>query len=108
MEDKFMLVMMTAPSEAEGAELGLKVVEEGLAACCNILPNVRSIYKWQGKLMDTSEVLCIMKTRSALFEKLKERLGSLHSYDVPEIIGFNIDQGSGDYFKWIEDSTESR
>lgn len=107
MEDTFMLVMMTASSEAEGAELGHKVVEDGLAACCNILPGVRSIYKWQGKLMDESEVLCIMKTRATLFEKLKERLSSLHSYEVPEIIGFNIDCGLGDYFKWIEDSTES-
>ncbi len=108
MADKFMLVMMTASNEAEGAELGQKVVEEGLAACCNIVPGVRSIYKWQGKLMDEKEVLCIMKTREALFEKLKDRLSSLHSYEVPEIIGFDIASGLGSYLKWIEDSTESR
>ena len=107
MEDSFMLVMMTAPSESEGAELGRKVVAEGLAACCNILPGVRSIYIWQGKIMDEPEVLCIMKTRAVLFDKLKVRLSSLHSYEVPEIIGFNIDSGLAEYFKWIEESTES-
>jgi periplasmic divalent cation tolerance protein len=91
MEEGFILVMMTASSEDEGALIGETVVGEGLAACCNIVPGVRSIYRWEGKLMDELEVLCIMKTRSTLFEKLKDRIVELHSYEVPEIIGFNID-----------------
>ncbi len=107
MMDGYLLVMMTVSSEAEAAELGRSVVEEELAACCNILPGIRSIYRWEGKVSDESEVLCIMKTRAGLFDKLKARLEELHSYEVPEIIGINIDAGLSRYLKWIDESTIS-
>ncbi|MBE9531391.1 MAG: divalent-cation tolerance protein CutA, partial [Proteobacteria bacterium] len=91
MDSAYLLVMMTASSEAEAASIGRKVVEERLAACCNILPGVRSIYRWQGKISDESEALCTLKTRSELFDKLKARIKELHSYEVPEVIAIDIE-----------------
>ncbi len=102
---EYIVVFMTAPNEDEAASIGRLVVEEGLAACCNISPRLRSIYRWQGKVCDESEVLCIMKTRAALFERLKDRIVELHSYDVPEVIAIDIKDGHGDYLKWIDEVT---
>ncbi len=107
MDETYLLVMMTVSSEAEAAELGRTVVEERLAACCNIVSGVRSIYRWQGKVSDESEALCILKTRSELFDKLKVRLAELHSYEVPEVIAINIEAGLDSYLKWISESTKA-
>jgi len=101
----YIVVFMTAPGEAEAAAIGKAVVEEGLAACCNIVTGLRSIYKWQGRLCDEGEVLCILKTRSGLFEALKVKLVELHSYEVPEVIAVDITDGHGDYLKWIDEVT---
>jgi len=102
---KYIVVFMTAPTEDEAARIGRTVVEEGLAACCNIVKGLRSIYRWQGKVCDEPEVLCIMKTRACLFEALKNRLVELHSYDVPEVIAIDIKDGHADYLKWIDEVT---
>ena len=96
---------MTAPSEEEGARIGRVLVDEGLSACCNIVPKIRSIYKWKGKVCDESEALCIMKTRREHFDKLKERVVALHPYDVPEVIAVDITDGLSEYLKWIEEET---
>ncbi|VAV83778.1 Periplasmic divalent cation tolerance protein CutA [hydrothermal vent metagenome] len=101
----YIVVFMTAPSEDEAAAIGKTVVEEGLAACCNIASGLRSIYKWKGKICDEKEVLCILKTRTELFEALKARIVELHSYEVPEVIAIDIKDGHGDYLKWIDEVT---
>ncbi len=105
MKDEFVVVMVTAPSVDEGAGIGRKVVEEGLSACCNIVPGVRSIYTWQGRICDEGEVLCIFKTRASLFERLKKRVKELHSYDVPEIIAVPVRAGLEEYLEWVRDVT---
>ncbi len=105
METGYVVVMVTAPTEEEAASIGRTVVEEGLAACCNIVPRVRSIYTWQDKVCDEDEVLCLMKTRKALFSGLKDRIIELHSYDVPEVISLDIEGGHRDYLSWIDDVT---
>ncbi len=99
------VVFMTAPSEEEGARIGRALVEEGLSACCNIVPKIRSIYKWKGKICDEGEALCIMKTQRSLFDKLKERVVALHPYDVPEVIAVDIAGGLPEYLKWIDEET---
>ena len=98
---EYIVVFMTAPSEEEGARIGRALVDESLTACCNIIPRVRSIYRWKGKVCDEGEVLCIMKTRRSLFGKLKARAAELHSYDVPEVIAVEITDGLDDYLTWI-------
>lgn len=99
------IVFMTAPNSEEGAAIGKKAVEERLAACCSIIPKVRSIYTWKGDLCDSEEALCVFKTRAVLFDALKERIKKLHSYEVPEIIAVEISAGLEDYLGWIDGAT---
>jgi periplasmic divalent cation tolerance protein len=101
----YMAVLITAPKEEEAVNIAKTLVEEKLAGCINIIRNVRSIYFWQGKIEDDSEVLMIVKTKADLFDKLSERVKSLHSYTVPEIIGIKIKKGSEDYLKWLSEVT---
>jgi len=105
MDERYLVVFMTAPGADEAAAMARAVVGERLAACCSIVPGVRSIYTWKGKLCDDAEVLCVFKTRAALFDALKDRLVALHPYDVPEVVGVPVEAGHGDYLKWIDEVT---
>jgi periplasmic divalent cation tolerance protein len=80
-------------------------VNARLAGCVNIVKNIRSLYRWQGKTEDADEVLMIAKTRRELFEPLMQRVKELHSYKVPEIVALPIIQGSGDYLGWLLEET---
>jgi periplasmic divalent cation tolerance protein len=98
-------VHVTAPDAEQAAAMARALVEEGLCACVNIVPGVRSIYRWQGKTLDEGEVLCLCKTRPALFDRLRQRIAELHPYEVPEILAFAVDDGSPTYLAWLRDST---
>lgn len=102
----YMVVFITVPKEEEAVTIAKTLVEEKLAGCINIVKNIRSIYFWQGKIEDDSEVLMIVKTHSELFEELEKRVKSLHSYTVPEIIGIKIKKGSKDYLNWLSEVTK--
>lgn len=102
------VVFVTFPSADAASQAGKKAVEEGLAACCNIVVAVRSIYMWKGKLCDEKEALAVFKTRMALFDSLEKRIKELHSYEVPEIIAVSIDAGSAPYLGWIDENTSAR
>lgn len=99
------VVFVTAPSEDDAAVIARALVEQKLAACVNIVRNIRSIYSWQGKIEDDAEVLMIVKTQTKHFDALSEKVKELHSYDVPEIIALPILKGSDDYLEWIKAST---
>ena len=101
----YVVCMMTAPNEAEAKRIGRTLVEERLVACCNVVPNVTSIYRWKGDIREESEVLCLMKTRKELFDSLKKRVKELHPYEVPEIISLKIKDGLYEYLKWIDEAT---
>ena len=101
----YVVCMMTAPNEAEAKRIGRTLVEERLAACCNVIPNVTSIYTWKGKVREEGEVICLMKTRKELFSAIKKRIKELHPYDVPEIISLKIKDGLYEYLKWIDEVT---
>jgi len=103
---KHMTVLMTAPNEEEAAKIANTLVAEKLCACVNIIPRIRSIYRWEGKIWDEQEVMMVAKTESSLAPAIVSRVKALHSYDVPEIICLPIDTGSGDYLNWIEDSVD--
>ncbi len=99
------VVFITAPNGEEASLIAKALVESKLAACVNIVPAIRSIYLWKGKIEDDTEVLMIVKTREELFESLSSRVKELHSYDVPEVIAIPISKGSEDYLAWLRDST---
>jgi len=101
----FVVVFMTAPDADGAGRMAGLLVDEGLVACVNILPGLRSIYKWQGKLCDEPEVLCLMKTRLDLFPALRERIAALHPYQVPEIIALPLAAGSAPYLEWVRSLT---
>lgn len=101
----YIVVYVTAPQD-EAVDLAKTLVEERLVACVNLVPGLRSIYWWQGKVEDEPEVLCIMKTRSNLFESLRDRVRELHSYEVEEIIALPIVAGNPPYLDWIRENTQ--
>lgn len=95
------VVLVTAPSADKAAELARALVEEQLAACGNVLPGLRSIYRWEGKVHDEPEALLILKTRAPLFEALRERVVALHPYQVPEVLRLDVAEGHLPYLEWI-------
>ena len=101
---EYIVVFVTAP-EDEAVTLAKTLVDERLVACVNIVPGLRSIYWWKGKVEDEPEVLCIMKTRGNLFESLRDRVRELHSYEVEEIIALPIVAGNPPYLDWIKENT---
>jgi periplasmic divalent cation tolerance protein len=103
----FVVVFVTAPSAEVAANLAKALVTEKLAACVNILPGLRSIYAWAGKVCDEEEVLCALKTRRALFETVRDRVTALHPYQVPEIIALPLVDGSAAYLAWLRDETRA-
>lgn len=100
------VVFITASNEDAAANIARALVEGKLAACVNIVRNLRSIYSWQGKVEDESEVLMIVKTQKKLFHSLSQKVREMHSYTVPEIIALPIVEGSEDYLKWLKEVTD--
>ncbi|MEF9437814.1 MAG: divalent-cation tolerance protein CutA [Candidatus Mariimomonas ferrooxydans] len=99
------VVLITAPKEEEAVKIAKVLVEKRLAACVNMIKDIRSIYRWQGKIEDDTEILLIVKTKKRLFEALATEVKRIHSYTVPEIIALPIVQGLEDYLKWLSEST---
>ncbi len=95
------LVLTTCGSQKEALKIAHALVERHLAACVNIVPQVASVYRWQGKVETAEESLLVIKTTAAAFERLREALGELHSYQVPECIEVGIEDGSAAYLEWI-------
>ncbi len=91
---------------AEAERIAKKVVEKRLAACVNIIPKVRSVYRWEGEVMVEKEALLIVKTTKKSLPKLEKAVKKLHSYEVPEFIAVKIDEGSDDYLKWLGGAVE--
>ena len=96
------MVLITASSVEEAENIAKSLVEEKLVACVNIIPQIKSIYWWEGKICTDEEVMLISKTKQSLFTALMNRVKSLHSYEVPEIISFPISEGSPEFLNWIE------
>jgi|SRR4051794_33067079 periplasmic divalent cation tolerance protein len=91
-------------SAEEAERIGRLVIEEQLAACINILPGVRSIYRWQGKIESADEAAAILKTHHWQSERLIQRISELHSYDVPCVVSWPIDKVLRAYADWVEES----
>jgi periplasmic divalent cation tolerance protein len=99
--DTPVLVLTTAPITLDAAGLARTLLSEQLVACVNILPVMRSHYRWQGVIESASEHQIVMKTTTARVEQLRERLTSLHPYEVPEFLVVEASGGSDAYLGWI-------
>ena len=104
MPEEALMALSTFPDAATAKYAVCKMVEERLAACGNIIPQIESIYRWQGKIETGQEVLVIFKTTHGRYQQLEQRLKELHPYEVPEIVMVQIRDGLPAYLNWVVES----
>lgn len=102
---ELMVAFVTTNTEREAASIAQKLVKEKLAACVNIVPNIRSVYDWEGEIHDDQEHLLIIKSLKSKMDKIKGFIEKHHSYEVPEFIALTIDDALPDYLQWVKDVT---
>jgi len=95
------VVLSTCSNEEEGGKLARLLVEERLAACVNVVPRVRSFYRWKGAVESAEECLLVIKSSRGLFAELSQALGTAHSYDLPEVLAIPVLDGAADYLRWL-------
>jgi periplasmic divalent cation tolerance protein len=100
-----LVVLTTAAHKRQALKIGRAAVEARLAACVNVLPKIRSVYRWNGKVVEGDEVLLMLKTTDKRYRALEKLILSLHSYEVPEIIALPIKKGSTQYLGWVLSET---
>ncbi len=101
MTDKI-VAFSTCDSEEQAVQIARALVEQRLAACVNILPNARSIYRWKGQIEDAPEWLLIIKSRRDLMDQLRAAIGKIHTYEVPELLAIPVVDGSESYLAWLD------
>lgn len=99
------LVLTTAGSHPEARKIAHALVERRLAACVNIVPQIESVYRWQGNVETATEWLLLIKTQAGSFERVREAVKELHSYDLPECVMLEVSAGSNEYLNWIAENT---
>jgi periplasmic divalent cation tolerance protein len=97
------VVFSTFPDADTAARIARVLVEDQLAACVNVVPAIRSIYRWEGKVCDEAETLAIIKTTAERYAALRARLTELHPYQVPEVIALALADGHPPYLAWLAD-----
>lgn len=102
---EYIIVLCTTNSKDSAKQIAKKLVSGKFAACVNLVDKIDSIYSWKGEIIEDSEVLMIIKTQKALFEKLKNKIEEIHPYETPEIISLDISEGSKPYLDWISENT---
>jgi periplasmic divalent cation tolerance protein len=102
--DQVILVMTNLPDAASAQALAHALVQDGLAACVNLLPGVQSVYRWQGKIERASEVTLTIKTTQARYQRIEQAILAAHPYDLPEIIAMPL-TGHAAYLHWIKQET---
>ncbi len=108
MSSQVLLMMVTAANKLEAENIGTALLEKKLIACCNIISEVSSLFRWKGELCKENEVIILLKTTQQHYDRLVNEIKKLHSYETPEIIGFPVLHGSEDYLNWVIDETESQ
>jgi periplasmic divalent cation tolerance protein len=101
------VILSTCGSEEEGERIARALLAERLAACVNVLPGVRSFYRWQGQVEDAAECLLVIKSSRPLFGALRNAIRKCHSYEVPEVVALPIIDGAPDYLAWLHESLQS-
>ena len=104
MAEEVLLALCTFPDAETARRIARELVELRLAACGNVLPQIHSVYRWQGKVETAEESLAIFKLPARSYAEFETKLRSLHPYDVPEIIAFAVDKGLPDYLRWVIES----
>ena len=98
-------IVTTIDDRKAAEELGRRLVEERIVACCQVVGPIRSIYRWKGKVEEADEWYCVMKTRHDLYHRAEEAIKELHPYEVPEIMATALDEILPEYAAWVETET---
>ncbi|OUS27965.1 divalent-cation tolerance protein CutA [Thalassotalea sp. 42_200_T64] len=102
----FQIVLCNCPDSEVAEAIAEKLITDQLAACVNILPKIKSFYRWQGKQECDEEIMLLIKSKQQLFPQLEQTIIALHPYDVVEIIALTIQQGNELYLNWIHDTVK--
>jgi periplasmic divalent cation tolerance protein len=100
----FQIVLSTCADREQAERIARRLVEQQVAACVNIVPDVQSIYRWQGNVESAAEVLMVIKTSAGLVSEVQSIIASLHSYEVPELLVLPVSGGSEVYLAWLKAS----
>lgn len=106
--NEYRIAFITVPNKDEALSIARALVNEKIVACVNIIPEIRSIYRWQDEVCEDPELLLVCKTTAAAVPKLKTRVKELHSYDVPECLTVKIADGLEDYLSWLGDMVDDK
>jgi periplasmic divalent cation tolerance protein len=98
---KLLIVLVTVGKEEQAEKIGRHLLKQRLVACVSVIPRVRSLYRWKGKLVDERETLMILKTTQYRFAALEKAIKVLHAYEVPEILGISVLRGNPQYLAWV-------
>ena len=104
--EKFILVLSTFPASISVKDIAEILVNEKLAACINIIPEVQSVFRWKDKVDNAPENILIIKTTLNLYDVLERRIKELHPYELPEIIAVPIEKGLTEYLNWVSENTK--
>ncbi len=101
-------VLTTTESEEDARRIARALLDKKLAACLQIIGPIKSIYRWKGEIVEGEEWLCLIKTRSELYQRVEREILEMHPYEVPEIIAVPVSNGHSEYLRWIDECTEVR
>lgn len=101
------IVLSTAGSKEEAQKIAHGLVEQRLAACVNIVGPIQSVYRWKGAVETAAEYLLVVKTTAPAFDRVREAIRALHSYDLPECVQLPIEAGNVEYLAWIAESVQA-
>ena len=99
--NEIQIVFCTVPDSDSGHRIAARLVQDGLAACVNLITGIESVYRWKGQLEKASEVLLMIKSRSADYTEVEAAISALHPYELPEIIAVPVSSGLPGYLDWV-------
>ena len=99
--DDIILIMTSVGTEQQAVEISEELIARRLATCINIVPCLRSIYRWKGKICEDTEHLLLIKTPQRLFDEVSAAIREFHSYELPEILGFPITNAETNFHEWV-------
>lgn len=102
-----LVILVTAVNQEEAVRIGEGMVNAKLAACANIIPGIRSIYRWKGRVVKAQEVLLILKSTKPRYHALERAIKAMHTYETPEIIALPVKEGLNLYIRWVRSETHS-
>ena len=108
MIETILIVLCAVPDNEEAKLIARTLLKKKLAACCNIIPAVQSVYYWEGDIKESDESMLVIKTTQKSYEQLEKEIKMIHSYSVPEIVATKIETGSPAYIDWILESVDRK